>query len=93
LASTRTFVGAGGGVASVTFVSLPYSIHAFATSSFGSQAALNGSPAYFAAGTASPPGSGASHARSVGIARSGSPAVLGSRSVRQASSQGMAKYR
>ena len=45
-----------------TFVSLTYSIHAFAIASFGSHAALSGSPANFAAGTASPPVGGASHA-------------------------------
>jgi hypothetical protein len=87
----RTFVGAGGGVVSDTFVSLTYSIHAFASASFGSHAALSGSPAYFAAGTASVPVGGASHTLSVGIATSGSLAVSGSRALRHASSHGIAR--
>ena len=91
LPCTRTFVGAGGGVVSATFVSLTYCIHAFAIASFGSHAALSGSPANFAAGTASPPVDGASHALSVGMATSGSPAAFGSRALRQASSHGMAR--
>src|SRR6516165_4047516 len=88
---SRTPVGAGGGVVSDTFVSLTYSIHAFASASFGSHAALSGSPGYFAAGAASVPVGGASHAPSVGMATSGSPAVFGSRAPRHASSHGIAR--
>src|SRR3954451_21773617 len=88
---TRSFLGAGGGVVSETLVSLTYSIHALATASLGNQAALRGSPGYFAAGTASPPVTGPSHALSAGIARSGPLASFGRRALRQASSQGMAR--
>src|SRR5262245_12739322 len=87
----RTSVGAGGGVVSDTFVSFTYSTQAFAIVSFGSHAALSDSPAYFAAGSASPPVNGASHAVFVGIGRSGSPAAFGNRALRQASSQGIAR--
>src|SRR5262245_48196624 len=90
---TRTFVGAGGGVVSVTLVSLTYSTQAFATSWFGSHAALSGSPVNFAAGAASPPRTGASHAPSAGTGRSGSPTALGRRAPSVASSQGTARYR
>src|SRR5262245_18678929 len=89
--SARTFAGTGGGLESATIVSLTYSVHALAIDSFGSHAALSGSPVYFAAGTASPPRTGASQALSVGIATSGFPAVFGRRAVRQASSHGMAR--
>src|SRR5262249_686730 len=91
LPCTRTAVGAGGGVVSDTFVSLTYSIHAFASASFGSHAALSGSPLNFSAGTASLPVGGASHALSVGMAAGGAPAVFGSRPVRHASSHGIAR--
>src|SRR5262249_56973515 len=84
----RRPVGAGGGVVSDTFVSLTYSIHAFAIASFGSHAALSGSPRNFAAATASVPVGGASHASPVGMATSGSPAAFDSRAPRHASSHG-----
>src|SRR5438874_8262619 len=89
----RRFVGAGGGVVSVTAVSLTYCIQAFAMASFGSHAALGGSPANFAAGAAatSLPVMGASHALSVGMALSESPLAFGKRTLRHASSHGMAK--
>src|SRR5215813_9618608 len=87
----RTPVGAGGGVVSDTSVSLTYSIQAFAIASFGSHAALSGSPEYFAAGAASVPVGGASHASPVGMATSGSPADFGSRALRHVSSHGMAR--
>ena len=46
-----------------------------------------------AAGVASLPVGGESHALSVGMATSGSPAVFGNRVLRHASSHGIAKYR
>ena len=76
---------------SVTAVSLTYCIQACAIASFGSQAAFSGSPANFAAGTASAPVTSASHAPSVGMAWSGSPLTFGRRALRQASSHGMAR--
>src|SRR5262245_16987091 len=88
---TRTFVGAGGGVVSPTAVSLTYCIHALAIDSFGSQPACNGSPANFAAGTASSAVTFASHVSAVDIAVSALPPSLGNRADRQASNHGMAK--
>ena len=76
---------------SVTAVSLTYCIQAFAIASFGSQAAFSGSPANFAAGTASLPVTGASHAP---LGRHGCErlaAAFGRRAVRQASSHGIAR--
>src|SRR4051812_34412366 len=81
----RTFVGAGGGVVSVTFVSFTYCIHALAIGSFGSQRALAESPVNFAAGVASAPPNGASHAPSAGIGCSDLPGIFGRRADRQAS--------
>src|SRR3954468_10872726 len=89
----RKFDGAGGAVVSVTEVSLTYCIHDRAMVSFGSHAAFSGSPAKAETGTASVPVTGASHAWSVGMSFSGSVETSGKRAVRQASSQGIAKYR
>ena len=66
-ADTRTSNGAGGGVVSLVAPVFTYSIHAFATASFGNQTASAALPLKSAAGFASSPNNGASHALLVSI--------------------------
>src|SRR6266481_6666724 len=68
-ADTRTSNGAGGGVVSLVAPVFTYSIHAFATASFGNQTASVALPLHSAAGLASSPNNGASQAllRSIGL--------------------------
>src|SRR5438105_12303724 len=87
----RRLEGAGGGVSSVTAVSLTYCIQALAIAAFGSQAAVSGSPANFAAGTARGLVIDASQAWSAGMGWSAAPLTFGKRALRQASSHGMAR--
>src|SRR6185295_12585194 len=83
---TRRFVGAGGGVTSVTAVSLTYCAHARAMALLGSQTDRSLTPMNFAdrTGSTNPApaaGSGASQAAVAGIALRGAPAFAGKRAV------------
>src|SRR5947207_7067809 len=86
-ADMRTLNGTGGGVVSLVAPVFTYSIHAFATDSFGSQTASSGLPLNSDVGTASSPNNGASHALfvSIGLSLWSLLTLSGKRAARHAS--------